>query len=543
MTGELIVRPLFRAKSIPAASLIWEPSKELITGYAVDLYDLDQPDGWRTVTRIPAEDVQMPFSGATVTGLRPGRSYLFRVLPYRDDEYGKPLQSVQMFTVPRISLGEESPYIGRMTIPAPRGPLIVDRIAPDMCRLSWFAPSLSAITESSLVRRIEDAVEYVVEQRLPQRRMWYEVGRTRSLHYTVPIDATSQFRVRAVLTETPDYGVIKSGIYAPSEEGVTSDWIVLDDEVGQPNRSMRTRFSGRRASADVIFDLDCIIPSRIDIAHVGRTSALLKWSSILADEKRPTCSYLLLEKRVIDHSRLGVWEPIAQFPLHVLPIPSSHEVHGLRPGFTYEFRLVAVEDMTGMRSSKSVQTRTQITTQGAPERAELPFRCLPAPRHLRACATPEDGQDGVQLKWLAPEVPDSLQSKLRYNIQAKALDSTGDTLSGWLHVVTGVPKTEYFVSRDRLEEIMEQEVGVREAIDTTGGTKRRPARSLDVDKRYWQFKVVARCDDVESAPATIHETLTLVPLSREFIGLHLYCVTRQITILMSDLMIMTRKYH
>ncbi|KAF8564968.1 hypothetical protein P879_07292, partial [Paragonimus westermani] len=508
LAGELVVEPVTRPTRTASVSLKWQPSTEPLSGYAVDLFNLDVPTGWRTVTRIPAADVQAPFSGVTITGLTPGQSYRFRVLPYRDDVYGQPLQSSQLYTAPKSvdAVNEDLILRDRIQVPPPQGPLHLVRLSSDMCRLSWASPRLPIGLEVSHRQRLEDEMEYVIEQRLPHRRMWYEVGRTRSQHYLVPLDTTSQFRVRTVLTETPEYTTKQK--YALSYDGLQSDWVTVEPKEDLEEEyvpiSGRPTMKRRLSKMDVEVELGRIVPDRFVATHVGRASTLLEWK--LPDLKEPTYGWLLLEKRTIDDREFGIWEPVAQIPWST----TSYELVGLRPGTKYEFRLVGWDDQTGTRSSKIAYLPAPITTKGAsgiPETSRPSW--LASPRRFRARVQTDVGEEGIQFDWLSPEVAQAIQSRIRYKLQARAISSTGSLLTDWLTVTSDLVGTSYFVPRIKLDELTSK-ADLVEQQEVIRGIKRRPVSSMDLDKQQWQFRIIATRDDVESTPAIIDEAITLI---------------------------------
>jgi hypothetical protein len=499
LSGELIVRPVSHPTTTPSVSLLWQPSKELLSGYSVDLLDLDIPSSWRTITKIPAAELGYPFPGVTVSGLIPGHSYRFRVIPYKDDAVGQPIQSTSPFTVSKV---DESSELARIRIPPPQGSLHVEHISPKEIRLSWLATQLPLELDTGLQKRLKNNLEYVIEQRLPEKRMWYEVGRTRMLDYTVPLDTTSQFRVRTVLAESPEYDAKYP--YIVSTDGLISDWIVAEEE------DLTHEFFNRprRGSADVEVEIGHIVPDQVSATHVGKTTAFLEWTSAEKKILKPKYGYLLIEKRTVDEKQLGPWEPVVEIP--ATSVETGYEVYGLRPGTKYDFRVIGVDTFSGVRSTKIARMRSPVITQGISIPVGTPrIGWLSAPEHVTAHMRTSARGDGIHLKWHEPEVVESVRPRIRYRLEARLLDSSGSAAFDWTRIITGLNRTDHFIEESELDQLV---AGVLTSLKEGG----RPAErdwAADFAKRRWQFRVIALCDDVESAPATVNEPVTLLPLS------------------------------
>ncbi|CAH8490520.1 unnamed protein product [Dicrocoelium dendriticum] len=511
LTGDLLVEPVSRPTHTPSVTLTWTPIKEKITGYSVDLFDFDTSAGWRTVARVPSEEAQAPFSGVTISGLIPGHSYRFRVLPYRDDTYGQPLQSTQLYTAPKLLIDTQEMMYDRIQLPAPHGPLRVDRLSSDLYRLSWYMPRILTELSSTQRYKLEDEIEFVIEQRLPHKRMWYEVGRTRALHYLLPLDTTSQFRVRTVLMRATESDLERK--YAPSHEGLLSDWITVPYEDRALERQLevisprRYDSRGRRVSVDVGLELGRFVPDRLSAVHIGRSTVLLEWLSMEVPQQDGD-RYLLLEKRSPEDG-LGVWEPVARLPLS----STGYEVHGLRPGMTYDFRLVEWDADLRTRSIKTAQLSAPVTTAGTKRSLEELITRLVPPEHFKALVKTDSTGEGIRFTWLPPEVPEHARPSIRYRIEARSVDSEGKGLSDWTTVASSIFGTEHFIPLDKLTDLT-LEAKDAETYDTRGDTRRRrrrPSSPKEAQRRHWQFRAFTLLDEATSLPVQIPEIVSLVP--------------------------------
>lgn len=443
-----------------------------------------------------------------MSGLIPDHSYRFRVIPYKDDLFGRPLESTTLYTAPTATKYTDVSGLDMIRIPPPRGPLQIERLSTGMHRLSWLPPHVHSITDRARPHTLDEDLEYVIEQRVPHRRMWLEVGRTRLPHFTTPVDTTSQFRIRSVIS---DYATQRSKYpYSLSYDALTSDWVYVDDERDIEFQDITTRRLRRSVSRSKIreYDIDRFVPDHLTASHVGRTSVLLEWRSPMKTEmlRDIYTDYLLLEKRLVDNYRLSVWEPVAHIPIAHLP-SGRYEVRGLRSGTQYDFRLVGIHDATGYRSTKTAQLSTAVFTHGEPE-DQLPMTLLAAPKVPTARIFSDKADEEIRLRWLAPELPERIVPKVRYHVEAKAFDGSGLPLTDWLSLASDVVRTDYSVYRsklDRLSESSEKQVTGRKSRSVTDDAIR--------DARHWKFRVFATVDDRASAPAVVPDTIALVPKS------------------------------
>ncbi|CAH8641072.1 unnamed protein product [Heterobilharzia americana] len=488
LTGDLIVQPVSTSSLTPSVSLNWNPTSEPLTGYILDLYDLNEPTGWRTVTRMSTNEIIHPFRGVTVTGLIPGHSYRFRVMPNTYTLHGT--KSLEYDKIDYDSL----------IIPPPKGPLHIESVSDGVYRLSWrpvHLRSTTAKTDNTIhLNKLDDQIEYIIEEQTPARRFWLEVGRTRLTNYVLPVgDSTVRFRIRATLADVSSI-IEKRGNYSLSYDGLLSDWIRSADESVEFGHISRIHEdSRRRLSSDTAFDIGRIVPDRLHVLHIGPTSALLGWDSLITGETKTYPGYLILERCVINEFKPNIWEPIAK----VHASETSYEVHGLSSGTTYNFRLVGFEESTKTRSTKYCQLSTPFKTLGKRDSLDenLKIQWIDKPRLLSASGKVEGGQEGIMLTWKAPEMPNRLDEKLLYRIE----------------VVSELKSTQYFINHVKLDNLFSKsdQLPSYEGVGIRSTARRRHIRSVDLDQQQWQFRVFAELDDKQSLPAITQTPITLIP--------------------------------
>ncbi|CAH8611721.1 unnamed protein product [Heterobilharzia americana] len=515
LTGDLIVQPVSTSSLTPSVSLNWNPTSEPLTGYILDLYDLNEPTGWRTVTRMSTNEIIHPFRGVTVTGLIPGHSYRFRVMPYRDDLFGRPIETLTPYMVPK-SLEYDKIDYDSLIIPPPKGPLHIESVSDGVYRLSWrpvHLRSTTAKTDNTIhLNKLDDQIEYIIEEQTPARRFWLEVGRTRLTNYVLPVgDSTVRFRIRATLTDVSSI-IEKRGNYSLSYDGLLSDWIRSADESVEFGHISRIHEdSRRRLSSDTAFDIGRIVPDRLHVLHIGPTSALLGWDSLITGETKTYPGYLILERCVINEFKPNIWEPIAK----VHASETSYEVHGLSSGTTYNFRLVGFEESTKTRSTKYCQLSTPFKTLGKRDSLDenLKIQWIDKPRLLSASGKVEGGQEGIMLTWKAPEMPNRLDEKLLYRIEVRSFNFSGEPITTWTKVVSELKSTQYFINHVKLDNLFSKsdQLPSYEGVGIRSTARRRHIRSVDLDQQQWQFRVFAELDDKQSLPAITQTPITLIP--------------------------------
>ncbi|VDM17726.1 unnamed protein product [Hydatigera taeniaeformis] len=459
--------------------LSWEPPRELPSGYVIECRPLDdQRHLWRTVAHIPSADRGLPISSFLIRHLEADKSYRFRVIPYRDEIYGRPVESLVPYRVPSADEIDFHPTQRPRTIPPPRGPVTIEELSNRVFRLSWRPPAIDLSTQ------ISGPITYVVEQRIPGRRQWIEVGRTPNLSYTVDLDTTSQFRIKTLVGE-PSSILHRAEYLIGSDDGPQSDWIRLDEQAIKPSQTDALRLLTRDSSIKVE---DITIPKRLYTRHIGPSSVLLEWDYPKLPD-RPT-GHLYLEQRLVPDSRTDfvqpLWEPIARIPISSLR--TSYEVTDLLPGHSYLFRLIDRNAGKEVLLSKPVRTRGG-DLRGASLPKDMDY--LMMPRSFTA-AFNRVPPGGLRFTWLPSESLESQAGKIRYRIEGRSVD---DNVNAWRLLAKDIKGTEYTVDASELERSLFLH---RPARDTPRG-----------DSRDYHFRIIATVDGVDSHPKLLPRPISI----------------------------------
>ncbi|EUB61845.1 Titin [Echinococcus granulosus] len=466
--------------------LSWEPPRELPSGYVIELRSLDdQRHVWRTVTRIPSVDRGLPISSFLIRYLEADKSYRFRVIPYQDEIYGRPVESLVPYRVPLADeLGFHLTQRPR-TIPPPCGPVTIEELPSGLFRLGWRPPAVD------LRMPTPGPIMYVVEQRIPGRRQWVEIGRTPNLSYTIDLDTTSQFRIKTLVGEPSN--ILRGAEYlVGSDDGPQSDWIRLEERILETTKTDMVRRLPRDSTVKVE---QIAIPKRLFARHVGPSSVLLEWEYPKLPD-HPT-GYLYLEQRLVPDSKTDfvqpLWEPIARIPISSLK--TSYEVSDLSPGHSYLFRLVG--KYGGSRASlkqSEISLPKPIRTRGGDLRStNLPkdMDYLMIPRSFTATfnRTPSGG---LRFTWLPPESLESQTSKIRYRIEVR---SVHDRANAWRLLAKDIKGTEYALDATEFERSL---------------FLHRPAKGIPkTDSTDWHFRIIATVDGVDSHPKLLSSPLSI----------------------------------
>ncbi|KAK4474841.1 hypothetical protein MN116_000743 [Schistosoma mekongi] len=509
LTGDLTVKPITSVSTVsPSVSLHWQPIDQPLTGYILDLYDLKEPTGWKTITRINTTEIHHPFYGVTVTGLIPDHSYRFRVIPYKDDLFGRPLETLKAYTVPK-ALGYDDIDYESLVIPPPRGPLHVESVGGSIYRLSWLPAQLRSLTDIMNRSKLDNEIEYIIEQQTPHRRFWLEVGRTCLTDYVLPINnAAVRFRIRTGLADISS-SIDKRTDYSLSYDGLLSEWIHTVDDNVQYENIPRVGSPKKLLSDATVFDIGRIVPDGLRVLHIGQTSALLEWDPLKINEKVVYPYYLILERRIINKYKPSIWEPIAR----IRTSDTTYEVRGLSSGTTYDFRLVGIEESTKTRSTKYCQLPKPFTTLGRRDSLEdMEISWIDQPRLFNASSKVDGTQEGIMLTWKSPEMPNHLDEKLLYRIEVRGFNFSGEPITDWTKVISELKSTQYFISYNKLDNLFSQSPSYQTGIQST--TRRRHIRSIDLEQQQWQFRVFAELDDKQSLPAVTITPITLIPQTK-----------------------------
>ncbi|VEL09308.1 unnamed protein product [Protopolystoma xenopodis] len=546
LSGVLRLCSSKRPLATPAVELSWTPPREPLSGYIIDLYDLsDTSQGWCTVARVSARELDAHLPQFLISGLTSGQSYRFRVTAYRDDLIGRPLESTSTFRVPLLSLeqrlaAEEGTHY---SLPPPSGPLDIVRMPTGAYRLHWHSASLS---RPDWMHLLEDTLEYVIEQRLPGRRMWMELARTSNLTHLIWLDQTCQLRIRTGLS---DRGVDIPGLrynLIASTAALMSDWIRVDEPtdeeydeellgLNRETESMHTDSLAplQRAESGSNSHLSNLLPDSLRVLHTSTNSVLLSWKPVPKAQSDRVLGNLLLEKRLIG-TGTDIWEPVAQLPSMASVV--SYEVTGLHPGVSYDFRLVAVDKLAkDKRSSRVLCLPGPVTMLGVMEpgltsgTSRAGF--LPPPRRLTARIPDHTDGDEIHFSWIAPELIGSDQkaatarppfAQLRYRLEARASEASQ---LDWIVLAKSISSTTYQLRPIDLEELVNTSTltagqvssVIRSGHEEPGSSGRRIRRTVSLEeirRRHWFFRVIAISDGIESIPAMLPEPLALVPLHR-----------------------------
>ncbi|KAL5960614.1 Muscle M-line assembly protein unc-89, partial [Taenia solium] len=459
--------------------LSWESPRELPSGYVIELRSLDdQRHLWRTITRIPSADRGLPISSFLIRHLEADKSYRFRVIPYRDEIYGRPVESLVPYRVPPADELDLHLAQRPRAIPPPRGPVTIEELPSGAFRLGWRPPAIDRRTT------IPGPITYVVEQRIPGRRQWVEIGRTPNLSYTVDLDTTSQFRIKTLVGEPSS--ILRGAEYLiGSDDGPQSDWIRLDERIIEPTQTDVVRRLPRDSSVKVG---EATIPKRLYARHIGPSSVLLEWD--YPNLPAHPIGYLYLEQRLVPDSKTDfvqpLWEPVTRIPISSLK--TSYEVTDLLPGHSYLFRLVDKYGGSEISLPKSIRTRG-----GDLRSASLPkdMEYLMIPRSFTATFN-RIPPGGLRFTWLPPESLESQTSKIRYRIEARSVD---DSVNAWRLLAKDIKGTEYTLDATELERSL---FSYRPAGDTPKG-----------DSRDWHFRIIATGDGVDSHPKLLSSPISI----------------------------------
>lgn len=518
MIGELTVRPVARSDrlinedlELNQVLLKWELSKEPKIDYLIDLYDLEKPSlGWQTINRFSHQEISgRKFTGLTVKGLDPGHSYRFRVIPYRDDLYGPPLETLTFYDVPILStsvLGED-PYWNlknrRFILPPPKGPLKVDIFDDNNIRLKWFEPSSFKCPEE-----LRDQIEYIVEYQIPKRRFWFELGRTRQTNFEVlqsrldKNDRPIRFQIRSLISSNL-IGTLDESLYSLSLDGLKSEWIYFSSDVDNQSK-LKSR-------------LDNLVPTKLDTLHVGTKSVLLRWDlpPNVMDLKYSTS--LILESRLMDdHLKPSIWEPVVRLSSR----DTMYEIQGLKPGTKYDFRIVAKNlDTQLCTSARFVQLERPVQTRGPGLFDDLilakdSYSLMNPPRKFVSdvISSPDGLDDRIRLSWQAPEVSPTLESKLTYSIEMRIYDSFGKLLTpSWILVKSKLTDLNYYVDHYTLEKLSPQlDDNLLEKHRSRQRLRVASIDSTNLDEKQYEFRICALLDESNrSLPAKLPNFVSL----------------------------------
>lgn len=481
LTGLLDVTPTHEG-----VQLSWEPPREPLSGYVVELCPIGgQHQLWREISRIPSSNLGVPISSFLIHHLDADESYRFRVIPYRDDVYGSPLESLRPFRLPLTD--EYDFYVTQrpLAVPPPRGPVTIEELPSGQFRLGWRPPTLDFKSQ------LPGPISYVIEQRIPGRRQWIEIDRTPDLSYTLDVDTTSRFRIKTLAREPST--ILRGNEYLiRSDDGPQSDWIRFEDRIIEPTQ---TDLFGSASKTSHPKPVEVHIPKRLYASHIGPSSVLLEWQYSKLPE-HPT-GYLYLEQRLIPDSKKDIvqplWEPIARIPISRLK--TSYEVTDLLPGRSYLFRLI--DKYGGIGSSlvqREITLAEPIKTRGGDLRStSLPkgMEYLMMPRSFSA-AYSSAPLGGLRFYWLPPESLESYTDKIRYRIEGR---SVYDGTNIWRLVAKDIEGTEYTLGSTDLEKLL--------------GLQRLPdgiRRGMATD---WYFRITATADGVDSHPKLLSSPVSM----------------------------------
>lgn len=456
------------------------------SGYVIEYSILgDRRHMWQEITRVPSTSRNLPVSKYLFRHLDADKTYRFRVIPYRDDVYGRPVESLMPYRVPSSEESQHELRQRNRPIPPPSGPLTIEDQSNSQFRLSWRPPKIDH--EAPLPGNFI----YAIEQRVPGRRQWLEIARTPRLSHTVDVDTTSQFRVRTLLADSPCSLFHHGGQYIiGSDDGPQSEWIRFDERLVDATR----RYDLTSTPA---FDLkpltEFTLPERLYTRHIGPSSVLLEWDYKKLPD-RPSDNYLYLEQRLVPDSRKEffqpLWEPVARIP--VSSSKTSYEVTSLLPGHTYTFRLVDKFGSTAV--PREISLPEPIRTRGGDlGRASLPktTEYLMMPRSFNASfSTLPKG--GLRFSWLPPESLEGHTDRVCYRIEARPVS---DTSAGWRKLVENLTTTEYILSSGELE----GQLYLR-------GLKGRFSSEASSD---WHFRIIATADGVDSTPKLLMSPVSI----------------------------------
>lgn len=466
--------------------LSWEPPREPPSGYIIELSSLDDRRHlWREISRIPSLDRGVPISSFLIRHLDADKSYKFRVIPYQDDVYGRPVESLRPFRPPSMDEYDLYTYQRPIAVPPPRGPVTIEELPSGQFRLGWRPPTIDSKSP------LPGPISYVIEQRIPGRRQWIEISRTPNLSCTLDVDTTSQFRVRTLVSGLAN-NLRGTEYLIGSDDGPQSDWIRFEDQIIEPTR---TEILKRTIRSTPTTPAEVPIPKRLYTSHVGPSSVLLEWDYPKLPD-HPT-GYLYLEQRLIPDSKKDIvqplWEPIARIPISRLK--TSYEVTNLLPGRSYLFRLI---DKYGGIGSSLVQREITLLEPIRTRGGELGGSSLPKGMEYlmmpRSFSTTFNSAPlgGLRFTWLPPESLESYTGKIRYRIEGRSMY---DKTDAWRLVAKDIKGNEYTLISTDLEKFIGPQRS-REDI----------RRSVSTD---WHFRIIATADGVDSHPKLLSTPVSI----------------------------------
>ncbi|VDD75474.1 unnamed protein product [Mesocestoides corti] len=471
--------------------LSWEPPAQLPSGYIIELNSLDDHSHrWREISRIPSTSRGLPVSSFLVRHLKADKSYRFRMIPYQDDVFGRPVESLLPCRLPPTDDLELALKQPPRAIPPPEGPLTIEELPSGKFRLCWNPPILDSRSP------LPGPVMYIIERRIPGRRQWVEISRTPKLCHTVDVDTTSKFRVKAVVSEAAS--LLRGAAYLiGSDDGPESEWIRFDERVAESTNVISPR---RSPEAPAYTAPEIPIPDRFFTRHIGPSSVLLEWDyNKLPDHP---AGYLYLEQRLIPDSQQSLvqplWEPIARIP--VSKLRTTYEVTDLLPGRSYAFRLI--DKFGAERTSmitREISLSQPIRTRGGELRgASLPkdTEYLMVPRNFSATFNPIP-PGGLRFTWLPPESLETQTNKVRYRIEAR---SVYDSNNAWRLVAKDLRDTEYTLESSKLETLL-----------VPCGPSEKIIKGASAD---WHFRIIATMGGVDSHPKLLSSPISLAEKSR-----------------------------
>lgn len=475
--------------TMKGVELSWKAPKSIPSGYVVEIMsDDDKFRRWREISRLPGSDGNLPLSSFVIRSLDADKTYKFRVTPYRDDLYGKPVESLIPYRAPKLEELEYDIVQRPKAVPPPRGPLVLESLRTGQFQLRWRSP----VIDSNLPT--PGRIEYVLEQRLSGRRQWYEIARTPLLSHVLDVDTTSQFRVKSVIKDTTSMPAVRGHDYfIGSDDGPQSEWIHIDEKLAKPHPE---RFSPSRTE-DVV-----TMPTRLYSRHVGPSSVLLEWEF---KDRPETLGLMFLEKRLRPDSHLDfaepIWEPVARIPLSSTKL--SYEVTDLLPGRTYDFRLIekprfygapALQPLREVRLPEAIRTRGgEFLRSSHPRDTDY----LLAPRTFTASFNPAP-LGGLRFSWMPPESLERQSSKIKYRIESRSIYEPS---SKWRTLAQDLKETEYTIQIKDLEKLVSSE--------------RLGRRGSKTEANDWDFRVISTINGVDSRPTNLPHPVSIVPESRK----------------------------
>ncbi|VDL91668.1 unnamed protein product [Schistocephalus solidus] len=492
LSGPLEVTPVRTG-----VELHWTPPKELPSGYIVELAPTDYPHrAWQEVARIPGADLGRPVSRFTVPRLEADRPYIFRVIPYLDDYFGRPAESFVPYRPLEVDSYDVDAVRRPMAAPPPRGPLLLTRLPTGQYEISWMPPRLDIDTAGP------QRVEYVIEQRLPGRRQWFEVGRTPHRSYILDVDTTSQFRVRSFISQSPLLHETSTfpksrNFFIGSDDGPQTEWIRVDE--------YPTSFKMPPARTESPLDRrPLVLPDKLVAKHIGPSSVLLQWEfRDLPKDHEPGRFYVLEQKLIPDSPTYltePVWEPIARIPYS--PICTTYEVMDLTPGRTYNFRLIdrtpGLDETTPIALRGVTLPEPIKTTGGYLRRSSLPTVTdfVLMPRKFSAQFLPTPGA-GLSFSWLPPQNFEGQTDRIKYRIEGRPI---GDHNASWVTIADALTNTHYILTPTDIKGlVIKQEPRLQSRVP---GLPSRPPE--------WEFRIISTLDGASSRPRPLPTPISLV---------------------------------